>query len=122
MWRRNDKVYVVSTWLQKLRNDMAIPASEATIRPNSRRRRSESFIGSRGIEEGHRGDKSLCLITDGYLGMDTNAAMVSDQICNSLGRDVSDILRPDEGRTTHSLVGEACVLDFMHDEALELGL
>ena len=35
--------------------------------------------------------------------------IVSDQVCNSLGSDVSCILRPGEGRTTHRLVGEAYV-------------
>ena len=44
--------------------------------------------------------------------MDANAAIVSDQACNSLGSDVSCILRPDEGQTTHRLVGEADVHDF----------
>jgi len=34
------------------------------------------------------GDKRVCLTPDGYLGMDANAAIVSDQACNSLGSDV----------------------------------
>lgn len=36
--------------------------------------------------------------------------------------DLSCILRTDEGRTAHRLVGAACVHDFMYGEALELGL
>ena len=44
LWSRDDKLYVASTWLRKLRNDMAIPVPEATIRPNTRSRLPEPFL------------------------------------------------------------------------------
>jgi hypothetical protein len=107
-------------WLQKLQNDMAIPASEATIR---REDVDQSYLFEAvASRRGLGGDKRVCLTPDGYLGTDANAAIASNQVCYSLGNNISCILQPDKGRTTHRIVGEAYVHDFMHAGALELGL
>ena len=78
----------------------------------------ESTLVARGL--GY--DRGLCLTTDGYLGMTARNVRVGDQICVLLGGDIPFVLRPDEGRNTYRLVGEAYLHGFMQGEALGLGL
>jgi hypothetical protein len=113
MWRRDDNS---TSHLPGFRNCGMIWPFQHRRQPSSLTREDvdqshlfEAVVSRRGL----RGDKRLCLTPDGYLSIDTNAAMMSDQVYNSLGRDISRILRPDEGRTTHRLVGETYVHDFI---------
>src|SRR5271154_614711 len=48
------------------------------------------------------GDKRICVLPQMAISVwMPMRPIVSDQVCNSLGSDVSCILRPDEGGTTH---------------------